>query len=153
MDGATFAKRNAAMVRVIIRDDKGRVIAALSKKIPAPLGAVETEAKAFESGLQFAKDIGIQDLILEGDSLTIYRALVGLSLSPTSLDYVVKGLQYFCREFRQISFSHVQSQGNRMAYLLTKHSKDIVDYFTWMEENFCFLEQVLIHVVLSFIAN
>ena len=54
---------------VVVRDDLGRVVAALSKRINAPLGAVEAEAKAFETGLQFAKDIGVQDIILEGDSI------------------------------------------------------------------------------------
>ncbi|XP_050241112.1 uncharacterized protein LOC126690008 [Quercus robur] len=109
VDGATFAKQKAAGVGVLILDDQGRVIAALSKKIQAPLGAVKIEAKAFEVGLQFGKDIGIQHLILEGDSLTICRALVGLSLPPTFVDSVVKGLQSFCGEFHQISFSHVRA--------------------------------------------
>ena len=54
---------------MVIRDDLGRVVAALSKRLNAPLGAVEAEAKAFETGLQFAKDIGVQDIILEGDSI------------------------------------------------------------------------------------
>ena len=36
---------------VVVRDDLGRVVAALSKRINAPLGAVEAEAKAFETGL------------------------------------------------------------------------------------------------------
>ena len=50
-----------------------RLEAALSKKIKAPLGAVEAEAMAYEAGLLFAKDIGIQDFIVEGDSLVIHR--------------------------------------------------------------------------------
>ena len=54
---------------VVVRDDLGRIVAALSKLINAPLGAVEAEAKAFETGLQFAKDIGVQDIILEGYSI------------------------------------------------------------------------------------
>ena len=54
---------------MVVRDDLGRVVAALSKRINAPLGAVEAEAKAFETGLQFAKDIGVQDIILEGYSI------------------------------------------------------------------------------------
>lgn len=44
---------------VIIRDDKGRVEAAMSTKIYAPLVVVEVEAKTFEVGLLYAKDVGI----------------------------------------------------------------------------------------------
>ena len=82
---------------------------------------------------------------MEGDSLTIYRAL---ALPPTSVDSVVKGLQSFCGEFDQISFSHVQRQENRRTHFLAKHVKGIVAFSTWMEENPCFLEQALLSDVL-----
>ena len=38
-------------IGVVIRDMEGNVKAALSKKINAPLGSVEAEAKAFEIGI------------------------------------------------------------------------------------------------------
>ena len=54
VDGAVFKGQKTAGVGVIIRDDMGRLEAALSKKIKAPLGAVEAEAMAYEAGLLFA---------------------------------------------------------------------------------------------------
>ena len=48
----------------------------------APLGAIETEAKALEAGMQFARDVGIQEFILESDSLVLIRSLMGLSSPP-----------------------------------------------------------------------
>ena len=45
----------------MIRDSNGQVIVALSRKFNAPLGALEVEAKAFEMGLEFARDVGVQD--------------------------------------------------------------------------------------------
>ena len=83
VDGAVFSSQSAMGIGVIIRDEEGRVEVALSKKIMAPLGALEVEAKAFEAGLLFAKDIGIQELVLEGDSITIYNAL--WNIKPTIL--------------------------------------------------------------------
>ena len=67
----------------MVRDDLGRVVAALSKRINAPLGAVEAEAKAFKTGLQFAKDIGVQDIILEGDSIWIDHHSEGIIKAGT----------------------------------------------------------------------
>ena len=58
---------------MIIQDDKGQLEAAMSKKIKAPLGAVEAEAMAYEAGLMFAKDIGIQDLLLKVTHLLSIR--------------------------------------------------------------------------------
>ena len=49
---------------VVIRDHVGNFIASLSKKFWCPLGAIEVEVKAFESGLEFVKDMGIQDFFL-----------------------------------------------------------------------------------------
>ena len=51
VDGAVFAELKAVGIGVVIRDMEGNVKAALSKKINAPLGSVEAEAKAFEIGI------------------------------------------------------------------------------------------------------
>ena len=48
VDGAVFKTQKTAGVGVLIRDEQGQVIAALSQKINAPLGALEVEAKAAE---------------------------------------------------------------------------------------------------------
>ena len=46
VDGATFSKQKATGLGVVIRDDKGRVEAALSRRIVVPLGAVETGGRS-----------------------------------------------------------------------------------------------------------
>lgn len=44
VDGVVFSDLKAVGVGVVIKDDKGRVVAAFSKKNYAPLGPVEAEA-------------------------------------------------------------------------------------------------------------
>ena len=149
IDGAVFASQKAAGLGVIIRDDRGRVEATTSKKVWVPLGALEAEALVFEAGLLLARDIGIQDVILEGESLVIYNALCESSLPPSSVALVVLGMLDLCKEFRRIEFSHVKRKGNRLAHLLAKYAVGIYDFLVWMEENFCFLEQALLHNVPS----
>ena len=134
----------------MIRDSNGQVIVALSRKFNAPLGALEVEAKAFEMGLEFARDVCVQDFILEGDSLVVYNALYGFSTPPSTIASIVRGILMSCGPLDRINFSHVKMQGNRLAHLLAKHALGIVDYLTWMEETPCFLEQALLHNV-SFI--
>ena len=48
------------------------------QKITAPMGAIEAEAKAFKASLLFAKDVGVRDIILEGDSFVVYNALCNI---------------------------------------------------------------------------
>ena len=150
VDGAVFSSQSAMGISVLIRDEEGRVEAALSKKIMAPLGALEVEAKAFEAGLLFAKDIGIQELVLEGDSITIYNALCEISSPPSSVEPIIVGVNALCSDFRRVEFSHVRRQGNSPAHLLAKHAKGIADFSTWIEENPYFIEQALIHDVIAF---
>ena len=148
VDGAVFKAQKAAGIGVLIRDCQGQVIAAMSKKIKAPLGPLETKAKAVEAGLQFARDIGIQDCIFEGDSLTVFNAICGNSLPPSSVAAVLSGIKTLSCQLRRVDFSHVRRQCNTPAHLLAQHAKDIVDFIAWLEENPCFIEQSLHHDVL-----
>lgn len=149
VDGAVFAHQKEAGLGVIIRDDRGRVEAAMRRKVQVPWVALEAEAKAFEAGLLLARDIGIQDVILEGDSLVIYNALCEISLPPSSIASIVVGMMDLCKAFRRIEFSHVKRKDNRPAHLLAKYAVGIDDFLVWMEENLCFLEQALSHDVIS----
>ena len=131
-------------VGVIVKDDMGRIKAVMSKKIPIPWGAVEAEVMAYETGLLFAKDIGIHDFIMEGDSLIIHRAMCDMSTPPSSVAAVIQGMQDMCKEFRRFMFSHVKRKGNKPAHLLAKHASGVDDFITWVEETPCFIEQALL---------
>ena len=77
--------QNSANIGVIIRDSDSSLIGACSKKLRIPLGVVEVKAKAVEFGLQFSKDLLIQDFIMEGDSLVVFNALLETSPPPSSI--------------------------------------------------------------------
>ena len=143
-----FKARNESGVGAIVRDANGMVVAALSKKIHAPLGLLEVEAKAFELGLEFAKGVGLQEFILEGDSLNVVRALQGLSLPPVSVMPIIYGIQSSTLDVRKVLFSNVCRNGNKPAHILAKHAICIGDFMVWMEDNPCFLEQALHHDVM-----
>ena len=148
VDVAVFKARNESGVGAIVRDANGLVVAALSKKIHAPLGPLEVEAKAFELGLEFAKDVGLQEFILEGDSLNVVRALQGLSFPPVSVMPIIYGIQSSTHDVRKVLFSHVCRNGNKHAHMLAKHAICIGDFVVWMDENPYFLEQALHHDVM-----
>ena len=147
VNDAIFLAQKCFGAGVMIKDSTGQVIATQSRKFNNPLGALEVEAKAFEVGVEFARDAGVQDFILEGDSLVAYNALYGSSTLPTVIASVVQGILMSCGPLDRIYFSHVKRQGNRSAHLLVKLALGIVDYLTWMEETPCFLEQPPLHDV------
>ena len=76
-------------IGVVIRYKEGKFRAALSKKIKLPFGPIEAEAMAVEVGVQFAKEVGIKEVMVEGDSLIMQRALNELAPPPLSVDAVM----------------------------------------------------------------
>ena len=105
------------------------------------------EAKAVEVALQFAREVGISDFIMEGDSLIVYNVLCGHSFPPSSVETIIWGAIEFCGLFHRVEFSHISRQGNKPTHILAKHAKGIDDYVAWLEETPCFLMQALNHDV------
>lgn len=140
VDGVVFTKQKAGGVGVVIRENEGRLEAALSKKIPIPLGAVEVEAKAFEVGLLFAKEVGVRDAILEGDSMIIYNALCNYSSAPSSIVSVVQGIDDISGDFWSVGYSQVRRQGNLPAHILVEYASSMTDYVAWIvEDPYCIM--------------
>ena len=63
---------------MVIRDHAGTVTAALRKIVHQPLGPLGIVAKAIEEGVTFAWNVGIRDVIFEGDSKIVFDPLMGL---------------------------------------------------------------------------
>ena len=80
-----------AGLRVIIRDWCGETIGALSTSVPTAQTIVELEALACRQAMLFAVELGLQDVVFEGDSLQVIQTLSGwhksLDLWPHSQGY------------------------------------------------------------------
>lgn len=112
----------------------------------APLGAIDSKAKAFEVGLQFAKDMLIQDFILEGDSQVLVNALKDLLPPPSFVAALVYSFVAASHDFRRVDFSHVHRQGKKPF-----HSLGIANFYVWVEDNSYFIEQALnLNVLVAF---
>ena len=147
VDGAIATATKKAGVGVIVRDELGRVEAAMCRNLNATLGAIKTESKAIEAGLLFTQDIGIRDIVVESDSLIMVQALNGTSTPPFVVSAVVQGIRDLNKSFCRVEFSHIKRQETRPTYVLTEHALGIVDFIARIEKTPYFLEQALIHDV------
>nr|POF08539.1 hypothetical protein CFP56_34615 [Quercus suber] len=89
---------------VVLQDDKGRVAGALSQKIYAPVGPLGVKAKVMEAAVLFARDMGIQDIEFEGDSLQVCNFLRGCSSVPPDVANVLEGILSQLQSFRSFFF-------------------------------------------------
>ena len=82
VDGAVPAMEGNSGIGIIIRDWNNQVVAALSMPLLGRFAVEETEAVAMEHGIVLAKEIGLNQVILEGEILGFNFALIKITSSP-----------------------------------------------------------------------
>lgn len=83
-----------AGIGVIIRDSHGEDIGALTMPIPLSQTVAELEALAYYRAVQFAMEIGIQQVIFEGNSAVVIKAILeGQLIFPS----MVTLLKIYCK--------------------------------------------------------
>lgn len=137
-------------IGVIIRDHVGSVIAAMSKRLPLPLGSLEAEAKAMDEAAIFAWKVGIRDIILETDSYTTWHALQDPGAAPISISNPIFGTYLRLHDFHTFDSMHVRRQANKPTHTLAAYAKDIDSFVTWIEDCPSFIELLVIQDALLF---
>ena len=89
-DGAVFQETNEASIGVVIWNDEGEVLGAVSEKIALPGSVVMVEMLVARRAVQFALEIGITHSVFEGDSEIIYKALSADVTPLSSFGHIVK---------------------------------------------------------------
>ena len=137
VDGALFPTKKLAGIDVVIRDQQGRLLAALCKKIRARMGALEVETKAYEASVLLARHLGLRNGVLEGDSLIISNALKQVVQPPTSVAAIVEGIHDLSLDVGIVGYSHVRRTGNKPAHILARQAQSFVNDVIWIEEIPC----------------
>lgn len=75
VDGTTSDDGRPSSIGVIIRDSQGFSISASSRVLSSPFPTETTEALAIQEGVLLASEMGLSNVILEFDALSIIQAV------------------------------------------------------------------------------
>ena len=134
-DAAVFTNSNSSGFGVVIRNNLGEIMAAMSAKGPAIGDSEEAEVLARRRALEFAVDAGFAELEIEGDNVTVMRSLASSSTSQSRLGNIYEDIRVLAAGCRCLSFLWVKRSANRAAHLLAKHASLIEEDVCWMEES------------------
>ena len=134
VDGAVFKESSSCGIEIVIRNERGELMGAMSKKLEFPLGALEVEAKAFEEGLILARDLGLRQVVLEGDAKAVTDALRGCYSPPLSIKMITDGIMGQKHNALAWEVSWVSRKCNRAAHLLARNAQFVSESIVWVED-------------------
>ena len=118
----------------MIRDENGLVLGSCSKHLPQAYSVVEVEALAAATALALARDLGMQRVILKGDSLIIIKALREEEQFFSPIGLSLEDVRRLSLSFQKLLYSPTKREGNSVAHNLARYANSIPDFFVWMED-------------------
>ncbi|XP_050246834.1 uncharacterized protein LOC126694538 [Quercus robur] len=131
-NGALFSQDRLAGIDVIIRNDQGLVMAALSQQIPSPASMEMVEVVAARRTLMFAVELGFNKVEVEGDSESVVNAILGDYMDNSYMGHVLQDIKFMFSSFSFISIKHTHREGNCVAHKLARRAANN-PFFVWME--------------------
>ena len=119
---------------MVIRDIAGMAIATLSQKVHGSHTAEMIEALAARRAIIFAKEIGIDDVEVEGDAENVINDLHSNDPIHTPYGLVLEDAKVLIQAFQRVSLSHTRRNGNSVAHALARRASNCNSFSVWMEE-------------------
>jgi ribonuclease HI len=121
-------------VGIIVRDYQGFPLAAQSKTYNVVHPPVVAEALGALRAAEFSRDLGFQDVILEGDSLAVVQDIQSLGSTCIAHGQIVEDTRFVLNSHRSWMIGHTKRNGNQAAHGLAKYAvRNHMDQ-TWLED-------------------
>ena len=133
-DGAIFEKEDKVGLGVVIRNSEGLVMALLSQFVSLPYFVIKVETLAARRALELAVEIGIDKVILEGDSVVLMQNLKTGTNSLAQFSHIANDVLFLASYFSDLKFSHVSRFYNKAAHSLARRAPLSSPLSVWMED-------------------
>ena len=109
-------------------------MASLSQLVSLPYSVIEVETLAARRALELAVEIGIDRVILEGDSAVLMQNLKTSTSSLVQFSHIANDILFLASYFTDLNFSHVSRLCNKVAYSLARRVPLSSPLSVWMED-------------------
>ena len=132
-DGAFFEDISAAGIGMAVRNEHGEVVATMAEKVPVPDSVFTLEALATRRAVLFVQELGLRNVVFEGDSTSSIQAISNRLFTHSSCGHIINDILLFVNSFQSFSFSHVCWQGNTLADALAKRARLSCPFMVWKD--------------------
>ena len=121
-------------ISVIVHNDGGETMGALSSSIPMAQSVADLKALACLKVVQFALELGLTRVVFEGDSIVIINALPHGVGDMASFGNILDNIRMHSAVFQFVEFVYVNRSCNTVANALAKKAKSDVGVHVWLND-------------------
>ena len=140
-DGAFEKSSSRGGIGVIIQNSEGVVTRAHVGHKLGMIDAFMVEAFAAISTLEFAQQMGLHEIEVEGDALGIIKLLQSHEDDLSIISNLIEEAKIISKYFHSCIFMHTGREMNMIADSLTKYGLDVQDEIFWAEDYPQFLSE------------
>ena len=130
VDGAIPAEDGHFGIVIVIWDWKSQIVAAVSMPLSGKFAVEETEALAMEKGAILAMELGLENVILEGDSMQTVQAVKEKGCKGLAGN-IISGIILEMSKFRMAEVRHISRNGNKIPHELAQQAKRGGELKSW----------------------
>ena len=134
-DGACFDEGAASGYGVVIRNEKGEVMASLAAKGGVVMDSEKVEVMACRKALEFVIDTGFMEIILEGDGALVMQMVSQVQPNLSQLGLIYENIWCLVAGFRSILTNFVRCTTNSVAHALARYARSIDNDIVWLEKD------------------
>ena len=109
--------------------------AAMSARGPQVVDSAEAEILACRRALEFAREAGFTDLVVEGDNVSVMNSLSASGVDHSWLGHITQDIKWLTQGLRKVSFSYVRRAAKSVAHGLARYAKNVKEDVYWIEDN------------------
>jgi ribonuclease HI len=118
----------------VIRDHNGSVCTAKCMRIDGSRSPIVGEAFAVVAAMEFCKEQGMQDIILEGDSLQVVLEIKDEGPNLSTICHIVDDVKILLNSCRSWMVGHVRRDANWAAHGLVKEGLTQPNVRIWIND-------------------